>query len=298
MTLPNNGVKFVRTTGVGVAAGEFRLEVREEFSNVTNIAFAKYLSLKDIVDLEGQLSYLRMQAEAGDVEEPKKTLEQEIADHPNLDDGSRFRAACKILGINYDEECELIAQLKKESAPSFTGTPTGPVPMASVVTSFRADGKGGMITLSGPDTEWTTVDEIGNFVDLIADNKRRHPEIVARRALEEMVELCLAAGASSATILNGVADAMYNQCLKIKERTVFPSQFRTTFDRKDVTEELADVRLVLLDLMHVSSVTEKSVGAQMRTKLQKLKSNPVQNFVTDGHTFYLKKSHVVDAPST
>lgn len=255
MTLPANGVTFVRTTGVGVVAGEFRLEVREDFPNTTTV-MAKYLSLQDIIDLEGQLTMLRMSAELGDkFDEPKSeapiSLNKWVKAH--------------------------IGELSEQ------GTFVPPTPVTTVFPES---------------SEWVTVDEIGNFVDQIADNKRRHPEIVARRALEEMVELCLAAGASTATILNGVADAIHNQCLKIKERTVFPSQLRTPFNRDDVTDELADVRLVLLDLMHVSSVSEKAVSAQMKTKLKKLKSNPVQNFVTDGHTFYLKKSHIVDAPST
>lgn len=136
--------------------------------------------------------------------------------------------------------------------------------------------------------------DIGTMVDIIAHNSRRAPTRVAQRVLEECVELCLATGMTAAQIYNGVADSIHNQCVKASTlRTVFPSQYQEIYDRPSIIKEIADVRLVLLDLMHVcGSIKIGTVDNAIRAKFNKLKGYEVSDFVSDGHTFYLKKAHI------
>lgn len=143
--------------------------------------------------------------------------------------------------------------------------------------------------------------EIGSLVDWITQNSRRSPVKVARRVLEECVEMCLAAGTTPQEILTGVSDSLHNQALKASATdnvTVFPSQIKAIFSRRELIKEIADVYLVLADLMYVSGISPSSVYASSREKFKRL-SDPSAQFATDGHTFYLRKPHVKDGtPST
>lgn len=90
--------------------------------------------------------------------------------------------------------------------------------------------------------------DVGSFVDSVAGTIRS-PAAVAGRALEEMVELCLAASLTSGQIMEHVADALHNQALKATVGagiTVFPSQLQAS--PHELAEECADVSLVLKDL--------------------------------------------------
>jgi hypothetical protein len=136
---------------------------------------------------------------------------------------------------------------------------------------------------------------IGTFADKVAANKLRDPRRVATRVLEEVVELVLATGATTQMVYSAVADAIHNQALKLSAfsgRTVFPSQVAYTFNILEVQREIADVRLVLLDLMWMTKTSENRVASEMARKLRNLLTHSPSDFATDGHTFYLKKPHV------
>lgn len=234
-----NGISIYRTGNAFVMAFEKR------YSNAVPTEH-RVLTIKDLVDLEGQIAYLRMQYELGE----------------------------------------------KFDAPKATK----PVRGAKSVTSQLDEAS------FLPRPSQVTVDEIGNFVDELADNNRREIRIVVRRALEEMVELCLASGCTVSQITNGVADSIHNQCLKATRKyaqTIFPSQLTQEFDFTEIVKELADTYLVLKDFQHVAGIDTARVACEERNKFNKLKSTPPSGFVTDGHTFYLKKPHVGDnVPST
>ena len=140
---------------------------------------------------------------------------------------------------------------------------------------------------------------IGCFADRVANNQRRDPRRIATRVLEEVVELVLASGATTQSVWSAVADSIHNQALKASTtgRTVFPSQLVEVYDRRSILKEIADVRLVLLDLQHVTNLTTTSVESEMGRKLRNLQTHRVEDYATDGHTFYLKKPHV-NAPAT
>jgi hypothetical protein len=145
-----------------------------------------------------------------------------------------------------------------------------------------------------------TVLEVGRFVDKIARNNRRNPQRIAQRALEEMVEVCFSTGLEVGQIYASVSDAIHNQCLKQSafwSRTVFPSQFRDRYDPNEVQKEVADLRLVLLDLLYTCGLSEHNVRVKMSEKFEALTSHGPEDFATDNHTFYLKKPHV-NAPAT
>lgn len=137
---------------------------------------------------------------------------------------------------------------------------------------------------------------IGTFADKVAANKLRDPRRVSTRVLEEVVELVLATGATTQMVYSAVADSIHNQALKLAAfsgRTVFPSQVAYTFNILEVQREIADVRLVLLDLMWVTKTSENRVASEMSRKLRNLLTHSTDDFASDGHTFYLKKAHVL-----
>jgi hypothetical protein len=236
---PINGISIYRTGNAFVMAFEKRYSMRVPTEH-------RVLTIKDLVDLEGQIAYLRMQYELGDKFDAPKAAKP----------------------------------LRGYTSAMYTLDDAGFLPRPSQV----------------------TVDEIGNFVDEIACNKRREIRIVVRRALEELVELCLASGCSVAQITNGVADSIHNQCLKASKKyghTIFPSQLTQEYDFMEIVKELADTYLVLKDFQHAAGIDAAKVACEERNKFEKLKSTPPSGFVTDGHTFYLKKPHVGDnVPST
>lgn len=137
--------------------------------------------------------------------------------------------------------------------------------------------------------------EIGNRVDEITGNKRRNPKRVFLRALEEMAELGLEFGVTQAEMFSAISDSVHNQCLKISESsgaTVFPSQLELTYDVQRVIKEMADVKLVMLDLCYVTQIETWRVNNQVKEKYLKLIKTPLSNFTSDGNTFYLKKPHI------
>lgn len=134
---------------------------------------------------------------------------------------------------------------------------------------------------------------IGPLVDKITGNNRRKPARVATRAIEEMTEVALAAGASAQEIVAAVMDAIHNQCLKAStQATVFPSQLTQLFSRREVTKELGDIRLCLNDLEYVCGIDPVSSAAAETAKYNLLAATPLNLFSTDGQTFYLKKDHI------
>lgn len=134
---------------------------------------------------------------------------------------------------------------------------------------------------------------IGPLVDKITGNTRRKPARVATRAVEEMAEVALAAGASAQEIVAAVMDAIHNQCLKAStQATVFPSTLNPQFSRAELTKELGDIRLCLNDLEYVSGIDPVSSAAAETAKFQLLASTPLSQFNTDGQTFYLVKPHI------
>lgn len=128
---------------------------------------------------------------------------------------------------------------------------------------------------------------VGDFIDSVA-GKRRTPAAVAGRLIEETVELALSAGLNGGQIMGHVADALHNQSLKATEaqaRTVFPSQLAG--DQTELTEECADVSLVLKDLCHVAHIN--LLPAEMTKWAQFTKK---EFRVSDGGTIYAIKPHI------
>lgn len=136
---------------------------------------------------------------------------------------------------------------------------------------------------------------IGTLVDRIADNTRRSPRRIFLRALEEMVELGYAIGVSVGEMHSAVADSTHNQCLKASDQlgaTIFPSQHLPIYSVHEILKELADTKLVLADLMYVVGLDGSQVETQIAKKLAVLESAGLEDFNTDGNTFYLKKRHI------
>lgn len=249
-----------------------------------------HLTMQELIDLEGACAAVRLQLEVGDA--PKSTKSDADKQPKRPKNMQEFFAQ---FGLDYEKETrELLAELapvtsvngrigdvliSEIASPVFVGTPTG--------------------------TPFVSPEEIGKLVDGITHNGFRDCGRVARRALEECVELCLACGASASEIMGSVADALHNEALKAsvsrenESVTVFPSQLRPLQSGSEyVTQEIADVHLVLADLMYLASISEQALAIAERAKFNRL-SSPEAKFATDGHTFYLKKSHIKDGtPST
>lgn len=259
------------------------------------------LSMQELIDLEGACTAIRLNLEVGD--QPKQTQ----AESPKFTGKVRtntvaVREFFDRIGINFEGE---IAALVREHAPvqSVNGH-VGHVAIQGTQYELTTNG-----TNQATDTDYVPVspEEIGTLVDRITQNANRgKPRSAARiacRVLEECVEMCLAAGTTPQAILSGVADSLHNQALKASATggpTVFPSQIQTPHDRTELTGEIADVHLVLADLMYVSGISTRDVLAAERRKFEKL-SSPDAQFATDadGHTFYMRKPHVKDnTPST
>jgi len=143
-------------------------------------------------------------------------------------------------------------------------------------------------------SKMVTQEDIGSFVDSIA-GKVRTPSAVAGRLLEEVVELCLAAGMKSGDIYGHVTDALHNQCLKESERTgktIFPSQlvakFASAEDQfKEMAEESADVGLVHKDFCHVAHINQEH---EENTKHAKFIQKTFR--IAENGTLYAVKSHI------
>lgn len=135
-----------------------------------------------------------------------------------------------------------------------------------------------------------TPQEVGRFIDGVA-GKVRTPAVVAGRALEEMVELVLAAGLSPGEIMGHVIDSLHNQALKatsVSARTVFPSEL--VADRQDhaeLAEECADVCILIKDLCYVAGIDLDPVEA---AKWQAFTRKDFR--VTSKGTVYAVKPHI------
>lgn len=281
------------------------------------------MTMQELIDLEGSCAAARLHLEGGDI--PKQGLKLRTV--PSLleswlkDDGTEIEWASPVLkadaeirdhktrtkpktiseffdqfGINFEGE---VAALVREHAPvKSVNALRGHVAVLGTQHELttRATNPSGK-----SDQEAVSPEEIGALVDRIASNTDRSAARVSLRLLEECVELCLASGASGREIMASLSDALYNQALKVTATstvTVFPSQLLCSSDKAEMSKELADVRLVMADLMYVSTVDEASVTKEERAKFRKL-TDPTAEFATDGHTFYLRKSHIKDGtPST
>lgn len=138
---------------------------------------------------------------------------------------------------------------------------------------------------------------IGILVDEITGNSEREPKYVFLRAIAEMVELGLKLGVSPAEIRGALEDQVSAECLKQSEvqgSTVFPSQLCSSLSVTGATEELGDVFLVLKDLIFTLDLSESVVEYAAYQKYLKLFQTPIDGFRKNRHTFYLKKSHVID----
>ena len=132
--------------------------------------------------------------------------------------------------------------------------------------------------------------EIGEFVDSVAGQKRT-PKAVTGRLIEEVVELGLSVGMTPGEIFEHVTDSLTNQAMKLSHqtgKTVFPSQLSMVWHSSDVSEECADVSLVLKDLCHV---TKTDLSAEEDKKHAKFKTLNFQ--VSEAGTLYGKKAHII-----
>lgn len=248
------------------------------------------MTIQELIDLEGACAALRLQLEVGD--QPKETVQPERPNPTPTGPMTRQRFFDKF-GIDFEGE---VAALVREHAPvqSVNGQ-GGHVLIANSQPTLMFTATNTANSAPAP-TDGVQPAEIGSLVDWITQNSRRSPVKVARRVLEECVEMCLAAGTTPQEILTGVSDSLHNQALKASATdnvTVFPSQIKAIFSRRELTKEMADVQLVLADLMYVSGISPSSVHASSREKFERL-SDPSAQFATDGHTFYLRKPHVKD----
>jgi hypothetical protein len=284
------------------------------------------LTMKELIDLEGMCTAVRMQLEVGDQPKDKNQRKDIDALYASLKADQKLADSVSAYSAERTKDPkpknlqEFFARLDIDFRGEMEQYVYANAPVKSV------NGLAGHVQIEGtqyelrttvaantanpvPEDQTVRPDEIGQLVDSISHNSRvfRNWGRVARRALEECVELCLACGAHANEILGSVGDSLHNQALKASYRsegedeavTVFPSQLRMRQgDSESVVKELADVRLVLADLMYLVDVSEPAVGLVMREKFNKLSSVDAR-FATDGHTFYLRKSHIKDnTPST
>ena len=144
--------------------------------------------------------------------------------------------------------------------------------------------------------------DIGRLVDSLGETPgghRRKVADVAARALEEMVELCLATGLNSGAILSTVADALANQAIKQghhQMRTVFPSEIAADTGPLEVAAEVADVRLTLKDLVWVAG-NERVANAKERNIIPELlKARDAGDLYLDrAGTLRRRKAHVLQS---
>lgn len=132
--------------------------------------------------------------------------------------------------------------------------------------------------------------EVGTFIDGVA-GKVRSPSAVAGRLVEEVVELALATGLDAGAIFGHVADALHNQALKASAasgKTVFPTEL--VGDAGELSEECADVSILLKDLCHVAGGFDLSCAE--RAKWEKFIQKTFR--VVPSGVIYATKPHVVE----
>lgn len=137
-----------------------------------------------------------------------------------------------------------------------------------------------------------SIEEVGSFIDKQA-GKNRDSKTIAKRLLEETVELCRAAGIESGDIFMTVTDALHNQALKssyTKDETIFPS-----IDGKgisgDLTDEVADVSIVLKDLIWISKI---NIDEAEESKWNRFIKKDYR--ISNEGAIYSKKRYIKDVP--
>lgn len=295
--------------------------------------FRKYsLTMQELIDLEGACAAARLNLEGGDKPKQEQKAERKLSglerwmkaagidldalqqDLKNDSEIAKARKKTKSVseffdqfGIDYAKEMtDLLSSLIPSLSP--VQSVNGHVGHVAIQgTQYELTTK--VTTTANNDTDWrytpVTPDEIGTLVDRTTQNvsqgKPRSAARIARRVLEECVEMCLEAGANAQEIMGSVSDSLHNQALKLSAEsavTVFPSQIESSFSHSPLIKEIADVKLVLADLLYVSRISTQDVSKQERAKFNRL-CDPSAQFATDGHTFYLRKPHVkAGTPST
>lgn len=137
-----------------------------------------------------------------------------------------------------------------------------------------------------------TPHDIGLFVDSVSvqepNSLYRTPAAVAGRLIEEVVELCLATGASSQAIMGHVMDAIHNQCSKAGRKegqVVYPTHYHQEIDDAEVAEEMADCRIILKDLEYITGL---DVDAAEAVKWERFTQR--RFYVSEEGTLYAIKS--------
>lgn len=103
--------------------------------------------------------------------------------------------------------------------------------------------------------EATTVGfaSIGKATDQVPGSEKRTVASVAGRLLEEVVELCLAAGLTTEQIYGHATDSIYNQYVKVSKASggiLYPSSYRFQFNKEELAGEIGDVRVMLEDVAY------------------------------------------------
>lgn len=103
--------------------------------------------------------------------------------------------------------------------------------------------------------EATTVGfaSIGKATDKVPGSEKRTVASVSGRLLEEVVELCLAAGLTTEQIYGHVTDSVYNQYVKVSKNSgaiQYPSSYKFTPNMAELAGEIGDVRVMLEDVAY------------------------------------------------
>lgn len=94
---------------------------------------------------------------------------------------------------------------------------------------------------------------VGHAADLVLGSEKRTVAGVAGRLLEEVVELCLAAGLTTEQIYGHATDSIYNQYVKVSKASggiLYPSSYRFQFNKEELAGEIGDVRVMLEDVAY------------------------------------------------
>lgn len=125
------------------------------------------------------------------------------------------------------------------------------------------------------------------------EGRVRTPRALAARALDEMVELALAAGMSPGDIYAAVGDSLHNQALKASRTrgcTVFPSELAQAPNCSEMASELAGTMTVLKDFAFVGGIDLPRAEHAHWTALN---THPRSEYYADSvGTLRLSKPHV------
>lgn len=141
-----------------------------------------------------------------------------------------------------------------------------------------------------PPTAW----EVGQFINSKTTNARRQrsPLDVTGRLINEVTELALIMGLSAGDIHAQVTDSLANQASKLsyeEDRTILPSKLPEEGSYTEALREIADVRMVLKDLVYSLSAT----GVIDRIEAEKWQEFITKEFnVSLNGLLYSKKPHI------